>query len=266
MNTLDELVTAVLQDEAQDAPRSEPFVTRVLGDAPRSARRSRPRWAAPAAAAAVVGLVAAAAIVASLWPDHGSADGATTPATTTSAPSLRTIPPGHAGRLPGWIDLSWASVHIEMDDSASRGGFWWRSWSVGCSASVLSTMESGDFACAGPPGERPRYEVLVAEGDAPTNTVNARINWGGPLRPSRITGPFDRALCGGPCYQNVGGQTSKVSSTTAQVRYDCPGVCGRPTPRTLTVIDFPEQDAHVTILSPPGERLNWLTDYIYVDR
>jgi len=154
MNTLDELITQVLREEAHDAPRSAPFVKRVLDGELRSTPPPRrpPSWLVPVAVAAATALIVSVAVASSLAGRSGS-NGSPTgpgPSGTTSGettPAVE-IPAGHAGRLPGWLALSAGQVHIEMNAVPSVHAPW-RVWQVGCPDSLLSTFESGDVACAG---------------------------------------------------------------------------------------------------------------------
>jgi hypothetical protein len=263
MNSLDELVTTVLREEAEDAPAADAFVTRLLRD--ERVRESHPRenrWVVPVVAAAVTALIVSAAVTTSLQrrQDHGEPanPGRATPTSTTD--SSVEIPPGHAGRLPGWIALSSGPVHAEMN-AVTPANAPWRVWHVGCPGSVLSALESGDVACAGI-GKTPRYEVMVSLGAAPAEIEDPRVRWDAPLHP--VTSSHQ---------VRVGGTPAVVTVTSGDVRYGCPDSCGRWVSRHITVISFPDQARHVTILSPEAFKvvhfgkagLGWLTDYIYVD-
>jgi hypothetical protein len=270
MSSIEDLVTSLLQDEAKDAPDVDAFVARILGETePRraSAREHRwdlrtPVWVVPMTAAAVAALIVLAVAMSSLWLSAGDRDnGVVTPPSTSTTPrhaSDSSNAGDHEGRLPGWVSLSSGSVHIEMEaDDTER--MWWRDWTIGCSLSVLSTVELGDFACAGPVGRQPRYEVMVGSAVEPAHLDSDHIT---------IEGAFIPGVPGGGVGDDsdgLAGQSVEVKSTTSKVRYNCPGSCGEPVERQVTVIGFPDQDAHITILSPIGDGLAWLTDYVYTD-
>lgn len=267
MNTLDELIRAVLNEEAADAPATDTFVARVLreqrtaDDVPQ-----RGKWAVLVAVAAVTALIVSVAVASSLSgrssggvPAHPGPD-ASTPAPRTASE----IPPGHAGRLSGWIALSSGPVHIELN-SVPPVGAPWKVWRVGCPDSVLSFLDSGDVACAGT-GKVPRYEVMVAPGTSLVEDTDLSVRWDGPLRPVSSAQAAE-----------LGGTPVVVRMTSGDVRYGCPENCGSWVTRNLTVISIPDQDRHVTILGPADRRqtvsafghlsgdLDWLIDYIYVD-
>lgn len=269
MNTLDELITQVLREEAQDAPRSAAFVKRMLDGGLRSTPPPRrpPSWLVPVAVAATTALIVSVAVASSLAGRSGSNGSPTGPGPSGTTRGETTpaveIPADHAGRLPGWLALSSGPVHIEMNavPPEHAPGLVWQ---VGCPDSVLSTFESGDVACGGA-GHTPRYEIMVSSGPAPADVVSDNARWDAPLRPVEA-----------PESSNLGGTPVVVSTTAGDVRYGCPGNCGRWETRDLTVIGFPDQGAHVMILGPPGKPATvdsfghlaggdvWL-DYIYVD-
>jgi hypothetical protein len=258
MKTLEDLITRVLSEEAQDAPDTDAFVARMLGPGATPVRRERPAWLVPVGIAAATALILAFTMTSTLWQrrTEDSPPDVSRPPTVTDA--------AHAGRIHGWIALRSGSVHIEMN-AIPHAAAWWRDWNVGCPDSALAVVEIGDVACTGTPQGPPRYEVLVGQGTGLTMRTTPRLTLTGTLQVARIDSRRDHRRCGGPCNPQAGGQPSQVRRTTATVRYDCPGACGSPTQRVVTVIGFPREHAHVTVLSPPGESITWLTDFIYVD-